>query len=141
MTKVLVIDDEPATTDLLTLLLKPQGFEVLTVHSGIEGLKIAQAQNPDIIILDLMMPGMDGIQVCSEMRRFTHSPILILSALDNPTYVAAALDAGADDYLVKPASSSLLIARINMLTRRAAENGKNGHAKLKTQPARAGSSA
>jgi two-component system KDP operon response regulator KdpE len=135
MTKVLVIDDNPATTELLTLLLKPHGFEVLAAHSGGEGIRLTKEQTPDIIILDLMMPGMDGWQVCGQLRTFSQIPILVLSALDNPGNVAAALDAGADDYLVKPASSGLLIARINMLTRRPNGKNKKGYADVTTLPA------
>jgi DNA-binding response OmpR family regulator len=116
--KVLAIDDDPAMTELLNLLLMTQGFEVKTANSGEEGIKLIREYEPDIIILDLMMPGMSGWQVCSEARRISNVPILILSALDNPGNVATALDSGADDYLVKPVPSGMLVAHINKLTRR-----------------------
>jgi DNA-binding response OmpR family regulator len=82
-----------------------------------------------------MMPGMDGWQVCGQLRTFSQIPILVLSALDNPGNVAAALDAGADDYLVKPASSGLLIARINMLTRRPHGKDKKNYVDLSSASA------
>jgi len=125
MLKVLAIDDDPAMTELLTLLLKTHGFDALTANTGAEGVRFIREQCPDVVILDLMMPGMDGWQVCTQVRAFSNVPILVLSALDNPGMVASALDAGADDYLVKPVTSGVLLAHINTLTRRAAvENRK-----------------
>ena len=121
--KALAIDDDPAMTDLLSLLLKSHGLEIFTANSGEEGLRLVRSIVPDIIILDLMMPGLDGWQICREIRTFSNVPIIILSALDNPGMVASALDAGADDYLIKPVPSGVLIAHLNNLTRRAnAEN-------------------
>lgn len=137
MSKVLVIDDDPATTELLKLILAPHGFEVFSAHSGEEGIRLAREKSPDVIILDLMMPGMDGWEVCRRLRTFCQTPILVLSALDAPGHVAAALDAGADDYLVKPASSGLLVARLNVLIRRAAGKAVPAAVKASTQPASA----
>jgi len=125
-TKILVIDDDPATTDLISLLLKTRGFGVMAANSGEDGIKLFDANPFDIIVLDLMMPGMDGWDVCRKIRGHSQIPVLILSALDNPANVASALDAGADDYLVKPVASGMLIAHINNLTRRADMNGKSG---------------
>lgn len=123
--KVLAIDDDPAMTELLTLLLKRRGFEVFTANTGEDGIRMIRAIMPDVVILDLMMPDVDGWQVCARMREFSSAPILILSALDNPGMVASALDAGADDYLIKPVPSSVLIAHLQNLTRRAGmENTK-----------------
>ena len=120
--KVLAIDDDPAMTELLTLLLKTHGFNVLTANTGEDGVAITRKDSPDVIILDLMMPGMDGWQVCNQIRTFSSVPILVFSALDNPGMVASALDAGADDYLVKPVPSGVLIAHLNKLTRRTEMN-------------------
>ncbi len=117
--KVLAIDDDPAMTELLTLLLKTRGFEVFTANTGEDGIRMIRAIMPDVVILDLMMPSVDGWQVCAQVREFSNTPILILSALDSPGMVASALDAGADDYLIKPVPSSVLIAHLNNLTRRA----------------------
>lgn len=117
--KILVIDDDPAMTELLKLLLQPAASNIVTANSGAEGINWAKKFLPDVIILDLMMPEMDGWQVCQAIRDFSRVPILILSALDNPGMVARALDAGADDYLIKPVPSGVLIAHINNLVRRA----------------------
>ena len=117
--KVLVIDDDPAMTELLALLLRPATQQVITANSGSDGVLLAKNKSPDVIILDLMMPEMDGYQVCNAIRPFSTVPILILSALDMPGMVSKALDAGADDYLIKPVASSILIAHLNNLVRRA----------------------
>ncbi len=116
--KVLAIDDDNAITELLAMLLRTHGYEVLTANSGEEGIKLLQEKSPDVIVLDLMMPGMDGWQVCKQVRTFSNIPIIILSALDDPAMIASALDAGADDYLVKPISSNILVAHLNRLIRR-----------------------
>jgi len=116
--KILVIDDDPAMTELLKLLLEPASSDVLTANSGPDGIFLAQSKNPDVIILDLMMPDMNGWQVCKAVREFSRVPILILSALDSPGLVAAALDAGAVYYLIKPVPSSVLLAHLHTLVRR-----------------------
>ncbi len=116
--KVLVVDDDPAMTDLLRLLLQPALGLVITANSGVEGIKLVHEESPDLILLDLMMPGMDGWEVCKVVRSFSKIPIIILSAMDNPGLVASALDAGADDYLVKPVTSSMLLAHIANIVRR-----------------------
>lgn len=113
--KILVIDDDPAMTDLLVLLLKPTSSTIIAANSGEAGIDLIKRESPDAVLLDLMMPGMDGLQVCTAVRKFSRVPILVLSALDNPGMVASALDAGADDYLVKPVASSVLSAHISRL--------------------------
>ena len=119
MYKVLIIDDDPAMTELVALLLKMHGLDAYMANSGEDGLEMIKKISPDVIILDLMMPDMDGWQVCTQVRSFSAVPILILSALDSPGLVARALDGGADDYLVKPVPSGVLIAHLNTLVRRA----------------------
>lgn len=116
--KVLCVDDDPAITELLSMLLQTQGFEVNTANSGEDGIKKIRENSLHIVILDLMMPGVDGWEVCDKVREFSNVPIIILSALNDPDMIARALDAGADDYLVKPISSSVLVAHINRLIRR-----------------------
>ncbi len=116
---ILAIDDDTAMTDLLTMLLRSHGFEITTTNSGEEGVQLVKEETPDIIILDLMMPGVDGWETCKAIRAFSNAPVIVLSALNNPRMVASALDAGADDYLVKPVPSSILVAHINNLARRA----------------------
>ncbi len=117
--KILVIDDDPAMTELLKLILQTAASDVYTANSGKDGVEIAKQYDPDVIILDLMMPEMDGWKVCKTIREFSRMPILILSALDTPGMVARALDAGADDYLIKPVPSGVLMAHLNTLVRRA----------------------
>ncbi len=117
-TKVLTIDDDPAMTELLGLLLRGHGLDVIAANDGESGLQLVRTEKPDIIILDLMMPGKDGWEVCKIIRSFSSVPIAILSALDDPAIISSALDSGADDYMVKPIPSGVLIAHINNLTRR-----------------------
>ena len=116
--KLLVIDDDAAVTDLLTLLLKSQGFEVSATNNSADGLAMIREVQPDLVILDLMMPEMDGWEVCRSVRQFSQVPIIILSALNDPSMIASVLDAGADDYLTKPTPSRVLVAHINRLTKR-----------------------
>lgn len=117
-TKILVIDDDLAITELMSMLLKTHGFEVLTTNSGPEGVKLVEGKKPCVVILDLMMPDLDGWQVCKAIRSFSNVPILILSAINDPSMVASVLDAGADDFLVKPVPSSVLVAHIRKMVRR-----------------------
>ena len=116
--KVLVIDDDPDMTELIRLILNPALYEVLTAYSGVDGLAVTREAAPDVIILDMIMPEMEGWEVCKNVRLFSKVPILILSALDNPGKVAQALDAGADDFLIKPVTSGVLIAHLKNLYRR-----------------------
>ena len=116
--KILVIDDDSAVTDLLALLLKSQGFDVATTTNSSEGLSMIRENAPDIVVLDLMMPEMDGWQICKTVREFSQVPIIILSALNDPSMIASVLDAGADDYLTKPTPSRVLVAHINRLVHR-----------------------
>lgn len=115
---VLTIDDDPAITDLLSLLLKANGFDVLAANNGREGLRLIREEAPRLVILDLMMPDIDGWQMCKAVRDFSNVPILVLSALDDPSLVARILDMGADDFLIKPVPSAVLVAHLNKLARR-----------------------
>jgi len=117
-TKILVIDDDLAITELMSMLLKTHGFDVITTNSGAEGVKLVKEKNPSVVILDLMMPDMDGWQVSKAIRAFNNVPILILSAINDPSMVASVLDTGADDFLVKPVPSSVLVAHIRKMVRR-----------------------
>ncbi|MGZ9223063.1 MAG: response regulator transcription factor [Anaerolineales bacterium] len=116
--KILVIDDDSAVTDLLSLLLRSQGFDVSATTNSTEGLSQIREDAPDVVVLDLMMPEMDGWQICKAVREFSQVPIIILSALNDPSMIASVLDAGADDYLTKPTPSRVLIAHINRLVHR-----------------------
>lgn len=117
-TKVLIIDDDQAITDLMSMLLKTHGFDTIATNTGAEGIKFAQEKAPHVVLLDLMMPDVDGWQVCKGIRAFSNVPILILSAINDPAMVASVLDAGADDFLVKPVPSGILVAHIKKMVRR-----------------------
>jgi two-component system KDP operon response regulator KdpE len=115
---VLMIDDDPDVAETLRTLLRGQDFEIQAVFEAEAGVTTCRETNPDIVILDLLMPDMDGWEVCEQIRSFSDVPILILSALGSPGSVAKALDAGADDYLIKPVHASLLASRLRTLVRR-----------------------
>ena len=112
MTKLLIIDDNPSITDMLELVLPPEGFEVTTVNSGEDGIEAARKLSPDVVILDLMMPGIDGWKVCKSIRAFSQVPILILSAVVDTEEVNRAMAEGANGYLVKPARLDELISQM-----------------------------
>jgi len=116
--EVLLIDDDPDLSLMLRTLLRGQDFQIQPVYSGAEGIQACREMHPDVIILDLLMPEMDGWEVCERIREFSDVPIMILSALGSPGSVAKALDAGADDYLIKPVHASLLASRLRTLIRR-----------------------
>jgi two-component system KDP operon response regulator KdpE len=117
--KVLVIDDDAGMTEMLSMLLASASPEIMVANSGKVGIELAQKHNPDIILLDLMMPEMTGWAVCKAVREFSDTPILILTSMDSSGVIAEAFDAGADDYLIKPVSRGMLFAHINNLLRRA----------------------
>jgi DNA-binding response OmpR family regulator len=116
--RVLVIDDDIGMTDLLTILLTPASFEVITANTAQQGIETLESESPDVVILDLMLPEAEGWKICRSIREISNVPLLILSAFDSPGMVAHALDNGADDYLTKPFSSGTLIARLHKLVRR-----------------------
>ena len=118
VSSVLVIDNDVALTELLKATLEPKTFIVHTAHEVKEGINSVNQLNPDVIVLDLYLPEKDGPQVCRDIREFSNTPILILSVLNNPDAIARALDEGADDYLIKPVSSGVLIAHLKKLIRR-----------------------
>jgi DNA-binding response OmpR family regulator len=116
--EVLLIDDDVDLSMMLRTLLRGQDIQIRSACSGEEGVRSVHDSPPDVVILDLLMPGMDGWEVCERIRSFSDVPILILSALGSPGSVARALDAGADDYLIKPVHASLLATRLRTLVRR-----------------------
>jgi two-component system KDP operon response regulator KdpE len=118
--EVLLIDDDPDLSIMLRTLLRGQDFQIQAVYTGSDGIEVCKDSSPDVVILDLMMPEMDGWEVCERIRDFSDVPILILSALGSPGSVARALDAGADDYVIKPVHASLLASRLRTLVRRRA---------------------
>ena len=119
LTRVLIVDDDSDTTDLLKIILEPNDFEVIVANTGKQGVELARTMIPDMMVVDLTMPDMDGLDVCREVRNFSNMPILILSAVSRPNVAEEVLDSGADDFLVKPMSSGVLVASLNRLARRA----------------------
>lgn len=116
--KIVVIDDDSAMSELIKILLLPITPDVVTLTSEPEEINSLKVIQPDIVLLDLMTQEINGCDVCKKIREFSNIPILVLSALDSPQLIADALDSGADDYLIKPVGSNILIAHINKLVRR-----------------------
>ncbi len=117
-TKILVIDDEPNILNLITAYLKPEGYEVYTAEDGPSGLKAARAFKPDLIVLDVMLPGIDGIEVLTRLRRESDVYVIMLTARTEETDRVVGLSVGADDYVIKPFSPRELVARIKAALRR-----------------------
>jgi DNA-binding response OmpR family regulator len=118
--RVLVVEDEQPMRMALEDALRPEGYRVLTAADGDTGLALAVAERPDLILLDVMMPGLDGLALCAELRRLSLDvPVLMLTARAQIEDRVAGLDTGADDYLVKPFSTDELLARVRALVRRA----------------------
>jgi DNA-binding response OmpR family regulator len=117
--KVLVVEDEENLLFTLQHNLKREGYRVITATRGDDGLRLARDERPDLILLDLMLPGVDGIQVCRTLRRDTDVPIIMLTALGGEGDRVAGLDTGADDYVAKPFGMRELMARVRALLRRA----------------------
>jgi two-component system alkaline phosphatase synthesis response regulator PhoP len=118
MTKILVVDDEPSITNLVSAYLKPEGYEVYTAADGDTGLKAARAFKPDLIILDVMLPGMDGIELLARLRRESNVYVILLTARTEETDKIVGLSVGADDYVTKPFSPRELVARVKAALRR-----------------------
>ena len=117
--RILVVDDDPSVTSLLRRGFTYEGYEVYAAASGSKALVIAREKPPDLVVLDIMMPGMDGLDVCRRLREADPAlPILMLTAKDAPADQIAGLDTGADDYVTKPFSFELLAARVRALLRR-----------------------
>src|SRR3990172_6349425 len=126
MTKILVIDDEPSIVNLVSAYLKPEGFEVFTAADGDAGLKSARAFKPDLVILDLMLPGMDGIELLSRLRRESDVYVIMLTARTDETDKIVGLSVGADDYMTKPFSPRELVARVKAALRRLKSGAGSG---------------
>jgi two-component system KDP operon response regulator KdpE len=129
---VLVIDDEPQILRAVRTILTAKQFRVTTAARGEEGLTLAAALSPDLIILDLTLPDLDGIEVCSRLREWTQVPIIVLSVRDTEKDKVAALDRGADDYLTKPFGIEELLARIRVALRHSAQSKADGQAVVRS---------
>jgi len=116
--KILVVDDEVSLQETLAYNLKKQGYEVQTTGDGTEALELARELEPDLIILDVMLPGLDGFEVCRILRKEMSTPVLMLTARDDEIDRVVGLEVGADDYLAKPFSMRELLARVKAMLRR-----------------------
>jgi two-component system, OmpR family, alkaline phosphatase synthesis response regulator PhoP len=117
--KILVIDDEPKIVEICSDYLHADGFDIVTAGDGLDGLAMARSEKPDLIVLDLMLPGMDGLDVCRTLQRESKVPIIILTARIEETDKLIGLALGADDYITKPFSPRELVARVHTVLRRA----------------------
>jgi len=117
-TRILIVDDEPPIIDVLEYNLKKANYEVIVAHDGQEALEKARCQRPDLVILDLMLPKLDGLEVCRALRREGDLPIIMLTAKDEEVDRVVGLELGADDYVVKPFSVRELVARVKTVLRR-----------------------
>jgi len=117
--KILVVDDEPTLVATLKYNLERDGFQVVTAEDGESALNLARSHRPDLVLLDLMLPGLDGFQVCRILRREMQAPILMLTAKGDEIDKVVGLELGADDYVTKPFSMRELLARVRALLRRA----------------------
>ena len=118
MKKILVVDDEQPISDIVKFSLTKEGFEVITAFDGEEGLETFNEKNPDLVILDLMLPKIDGLEVCREIRKTSNVPIIMVTAKDSEIDKVLGLELGADDYVTKPFSNRELIARVKANLRR-----------------------
>jgi DNA-binding response OmpR family regulator len=116
---VIVADDDPRLLRLVQFNLQQAGYRVMTAADGNRALRLAESENPDLVLLDIRMPLMDGIEVCRRVRNFSTAPIIIITAKDSEEDKVAGLDAGADDYLTKPFGAPELMARVRAVLRRA----------------------
>ena len=124
MSKVLLVEDEATLRDTLALNLRSEGYEVTTAGDGLSGLRLARELTPDLVILDLMLPELDGLSLCRMLRRDSSAPIIMLTARGTEIDKIAGLETGADDYVVKPFSLGELLARVRANLRRAASDSR-----------------
>jgi len=116
-TRVLTVDDDASLAGVIGLSLRKQGLEAITASDGLEALRLAVEQHPDLVILDVMMPRMDGLETCRRLKQMTDVPVLIVSALTEESDILKGFEAGADDYVRKPFSLAELNARVKALLR------------------------
>jgi DNA-binding response OmpR family regulator len=143
MTRILAVDDEPLYQHLLKVNLEKEGYEVITAGNGEDALDMVSSRQPDLVIMDVMMPKLDGITTCERIRQFSNVPIIILTARGEEQDRVRGLNIGADDYMVKPFSATELVARVRAVLRRtnnadqATQNRYFAHGNLKIDFARA----
>ncbi len=118
--KILIVDDDTNICELLRLYIEKEGFETVIANDGETALKLFESQNPDLVLLDIMLPGLDGWQVCREIRKKSDCPIIMLTAKGEVFDKVLGLELGADDYVVKPFEAKEVVARMNAVLRRVA---------------------
>lgn len=123
--KILVVDDDLNICELLRLYIEKEGFNVVTANDGMEALKLFEKENPELIMLDIMLPGLDGWQVCREVRKTSQCPIIMLTAKGEVFDKVLGLELGADDYVVKPFEAKEVVARIRAVLRRTGKTDDN----------------
>ena len=116
--KVLLIDDDADLLQLASVIFKKEGAQVMTARDGLEGVSKLFTYHPDLIILDVMMPGMNGFEVCQRIRQVSDTPLIMLTALNHEQEMLRGLDSGADDFLSKPFNAEVLLARAKTVLRR-----------------------
>lgn len=116
--KILVVDDDPAISEMLTIVLEAEGFDPLPITDGNEAIGAFHDHDPELVLLDLMLPGMNGVDICKEMRQESNVPIIMLTAKTDTVDVVLGLESGADDYITKPFKPKELVARIRARLRR-----------------------
>ncbi|MGH8911625.1 MAG: response regulator [Acidimicrobiia bacterium] len=121
--RVLVVEDEKALSESIRFTLESEGYEVLTASTGVEGLRQAREGRPSLVLLDLMLPGMSGLDICRQIRRESDVPIVMVTAKDGEADKILGLELGADDYITKPFSTRELLARVRAHLRRAGRTG------------------
>ena len=120
--RILVVEDDHKTAELVRLYLERDGHQVLTAYDGLEGLELARDGNPDLVVLDLLLPGINGMDVCRKLRQESDVPIIMLTAMSTEQDKLEGLDLGADDYVTKPFSPKELAARVRAVFRRTTED-------------------
>ena len=124
MTRILVVDDEPLYVRLLEINLLTEGYEVITAGDGLEALDLISSKSPDLVLLDLMMPKLDGVTTCERIRQFSNIPIIMVTAKGEEQERVKGLNVGADDYIVKPFSATEVLARVRAVLRRSVTTGE-----------------
>jgi DNA-binding response OmpR family regulator len=131
--RILVVDDDPTVSDVVARYLAHAGYQVLLAADGFAALEIAAAQSPDLVVLDIMLPGLDGLAVCRRLRETSPVPVILLTALGAETDRIMGLEIGADDYVTKPFSPRELVLRVGSVLRRARGGGASVAASAPTQ--------
>ncbi|MCI7551165.1 MAG: MtrAB system response regulator MtrA [Actinomycetaceae bacterium] len=116
--RILVVDDDPGISEMVAILLESEGYQATVVANGLQVMPVVRSENPELILLDVMLPGLDGVSVCRQIREEFDTPIIMMSAKTDSVDVIAGLEAGADDYVTKPFDNSVLIARVKARLRR-----------------------